>query len=65
MILRYLVMAGNTPYARMCRQIIFYRIDIEVRPLINDGLFTVAGQTIVRRRIRRRRHEHGQERCCK
>ena len=65
MMLRDIVVAGNTSDSRMCRQLIFQRIDVEVCPLTHDGLFTVAGKTIVRCRIRCRHHEKGQECRCR
>src|SRR4030043_1659284 len=48
MTLRYIVMTGNAPDLCMRRQFIFRRIDIEMRPLADDRLFTVAGHTRVR-----------------
>jgi hypothetical protein len=65
MFFRYIVMAGSAPDARMCRQLIFCRIDIEVNPSIKDSPSTVAVKTFAVRRILRRRYKNGQERRCK
>ena len=47
MIFGYLVMAGGASDPRVRRQAILHRVDIKMPASIHDGLFTVAGNTII------------------